>query len=185
MVVGELFVAMRDAELLQSPNEPAGTVKQVELIVLAAVDVERLQPAEVVALSFDCDDRVLPHPICPAFLDDLAGVGRDRQPDPEELGGIGIVAGCHRQCVHYLEGTLGMLSGALELLPPFLDGVLGPGERAQDRRHVGQITELESHIARMTGGGRPNIGMTQCMRYRAITAGALAEHAASTAPATS
>src|SRR6266550_3761503 len=47
MVVGELLVAMRNAELVQPPHEPAGTVEQIELILLAAVDVERLQPAEV------------------------------------------------------------------------------------------------------------------------------------------
>jgi hypothetical protein len=47
MVVGKLLVAMRDAELVQPPHEPAGPVEQVELILLAAVDVERLQPAEI------------------------------------------------------------------------------------------------------------------------------------------
>jgi hypothetical protein len=33
---------MRDAKLFQPPHEAPGTVYQVELIVLAAVDVERL-----------------------------------------------------------------------------------------------------------------------------------------------
>src|SRR5229473_6877821 len=69
MVVGELLVAMRDAELVQPPHEPAGTVEQIELILLAAVDVERLQPAEIVRLGFDRDDRVVAPPIRPAFLD--------------------------------------------------------------------------------------------------------------------
>ena len=59
MVVRELLVAMRDAKLVQPPNEPSGTLQQIELIVLAAVDVERLQPPQVVGLSFDRDDRVL------------------------------------------------------------------------------------------------------------------------------
>jgi hypothetical protein len=31
----------------------------------------------------------LPHPIRPAFLDNLAGVERDRQPDPKKLSGGG------------------------------------------------------------------------------------------------
>jgi hypothetical protein len=60
MVVRELLVAVRDAKLIQSPHEPAGTVKQIELIVLAAVDLERLQPTEIVPLRFDRDYRVLP-----------------------------------------------------------------------------------------------------------------------------
>jgi exodeoxyribonuclease V alpha subunit len=59
MVVGELLVAMRDAKLIQPPYKPAGTVKRVELIPLAAVDVERLQPPQVVGLGFDRDDRRL------------------------------------------------------------------------------------------------------------------------------
>jgi hypothetical protein len=71
-----------------------------------------------------------------------------------------------------------MLLGGFELLPPTLDGVLGTGERAEDRRHVGQIAQLEAHIARMTGRGRPNVGVAQRMRDRAVPAGALAEHAA-------
>jgi hypothetical protein len=84
MVVRELLVAMRDAKLVQPPHEPSGTVEQIELIFLAAVDVERLQPAEVVGLSFDRDDRILPHPICPPFLDDFAGVERHGQPDAKD-----------------------------------------------------------------------------------------------------
>ena len=59
MVVGELLVAMRNAKLVQSTNEPTGTVKQIELILLAAVDVERLQPAQITRLSFARDYRVL------------------------------------------------------------------------------------------------------------------------------
>ena len=47
MVVGELLVAMRYAKLVQSPHEPAGTVEQIQLILLAAVDIERLQPAQI------------------------------------------------------------------------------------------------------------------------------------------
>jgi hypothetical protein len=42
MVVGELLVAMRNAKLVQPPHQPAGAVEQVELVVRAAVDVERL-----------------------------------------------------------------------------------------------------------------------------------------------
>jgi hypothetical protein len=39
VVVGELFVTMGNAELVQAPHEPSGAVKQVELVPLAAVDV--------------------------------------------------------------------------------------------------------------------------------------------------
>ena len=39
MVVRELLVAMRDAKLVQPPHELSGTVKQVELIILTAVDI--------------------------------------------------------------------------------------------------------------------------------------------------
>src|ERR1700746_604799 len=59
MVVGELLVAMRNAKLAQLSHKPACTVKQVELILLAAVDVERLQPAEVVRLGFNRDNWVV------------------------------------------------------------------------------------------------------------------------------
>jgi hypothetical protein len=91
MVVGELLVPMGNAKLVQPPHEPAGSVEQVELILLAAVNVQRLQPTEIARLGVDRDDRVLPQPIRPAFLDNLAGAERDRQADPQELRGIGIV----------------------------------------------------------------------------------------------
>ena len=42
MVVGELLVTMRDAELFQTPHEPAGAIEQIELVVRTAIDVERL-----------------------------------------------------------------------------------------------------------------------------------------------
>ncbi len=100
--------------------------------LLAAVDVERLQPAKIVSLRFDRDDRVLPQPIRPSFLDNLAGVERHRQADPQELHGIGIVARRHRQCVEHLEGTFGVFFGGFELLPPALDRVLRTSEGAQD-----------------------------------------------------
>ena len=47
MIVGKLLVAMRYTKLVQSPHEPAGTVEQIQLILLAAVDIERLQPAQI------------------------------------------------------------------------------------------------------------------------------------------
>jgi hypothetical protein len=56
MVVGKLLVAMRNAKLVQPPHEPDGTVEQIELILLAAVDIERLQRAEIVRLGFDRND---------------------------------------------------------------------------------------------------------------------------------
>ena len=71
-----------------------------------------------------------------------------------------------------------MLLGGFKLLPPALDRVLGAGECAEDRWHVGQITDLESHVAGMTGRGRPDVGVAQRVGYRAVAAGALAEHAA-------
>src|SRR5580704_14335405 len=85
MVVRELLIAMRNAKPVQPPHEPAGTVEQIELILLAAVDVERLQPAEIVRLGFDRDDRVLPQPIRPTFLDNLASVECDQQPDSKGI----------------------------------------------------------------------------------------------------
>jgi hypothetical protein len=42
MVVGKLLVAMRNAKLVQPSHEPAGPIEQVELILLAAINVERL-----------------------------------------------------------------------------------------------------------------------------------------------
>jgi hypothetical protein len=89
MVVGELLVAMRNAEFVQAPHKPAGAVEQIELILLAAVDVERLQPAEIVRVGFDRNDRVVTQPVRPAFLDNLAGVERDRQADPRNCVGSG------------------------------------------------------------------------------------------------
>ena len=178
VVVGKLLIAMRNAKLVQPPHEPTGTVEQVELIPLAAVDIKCLQPAEIARLGFDRNYRVLPQPIRPAFLDNLAGVERDRQPDAKELRRIGIVAGRHRQRVDHLAGTIGMLLGFFELPPPALDGVPGAGERAQDCWHIGQIAQLEAHIAGVTGRGRPDVGVAQRVCDRAIPARALAEHAA-------
>src|SRR5260221_1196768 len=139
MVGGELLVAMRNPELVQPSYEPACTVEQVELVLFAAIDVEGFQSAEIVRLAFDRDDGILPRPVRPAFLDKLTGVDCDRQPYAEELRRIGVVAGRHRQRVDHLAGTLGMLLGGFELLPPSLNRVLGAGERAQDCRHVGQV----------------------------------------------
>ena len=73
MIIGELLIAMGNAELVEAPHEPAGTVEQIELIIFAAIDVERLQPAEIVRLGFERDYGVLAQPIGPAFLDNLAG----------------------------------------------------------------------------------------------------------------
>src|SRR5215467_16076795 len=128
VVVGKFLVAMRNSELGQPPHKPAGAIEQVELVVRAAVDIERLQPAQIVGLRFDRDGRILPQPIRPALLDDLAGIERDRQPDPEELGRIWIVARCHRQRVDDLAGTVRMLFGGFELLPPLLDRVPSPSQ---------------------------------------------------------
>src|SRR5690242_6428635 len=76
VVVGELLITMRNAKLVEPPDEPTGTVQQIELILLTAVDVKRLQPTEVARLGFDRNYRVLPQPIRPAFLDNLASVER-------------------------------------------------------------------------------------------------------------
>jgi len=43
---------MCNGKFVQPSHEPVGTVERVELILLAAVDVERLQPAEIVRLGF-------------------------------------------------------------------------------------------------------------------------------------
>ena len=51
MVVEEFLVAMCNAELVQPPHESARTVKQIELVLFAAVDVESLEPAEIVCLG--------------------------------------------------------------------------------------------------------------------------------------
>src|ERR1700726_4909039 len=51
VVVGELLITTRNAKLVQPPHEPTGAVKQVELILLTAVDVKCLQPAEIVRLG--------------------------------------------------------------------------------------------------------------------------------------
>ena len=42
MIVWKLLVSMRNAKLVQPPHEPTGAVKQVELILLTAVDVKCL-----------------------------------------------------------------------------------------------------------------------------------------------
>ena len=52
VVVGELLIAMRNAKLAQPPHEPTGAVEQVELILLTAVDVKCLQPAEIAPPGF-------------------------------------------------------------------------------------------------------------------------------------
>src|SRR5205085_8051464 len=100
---------MRNAKLVQPPHEPTSAVKQIELIPLAAVYVERLQAAEILCLCLYCDDSVLPQLIRPAFFDYFACVERDGQPNPKKLRGIRIVAGGHRQRVDHLKGALRML----------------------------------------------------------------------------
>ena len=89
------------------------------------MQIERFEPPEIVALALDRDDRVLPQPIGPAFLDHLAGLKGNRQADAEELRWIGIVTGRHRQRVDRLERTLRVLLPCLELLPPALDLLAG------------------------------------------------------------
>jgi hypothetical protein len=78
-----------------------------------------------------------------------------------------------------------MLSGCFELLPPALDGVFGAGEGAKDRGHVGQIAQLEAHIAGVTGRGRPDVGVAQCMRDGTIPTGTFAEYSATPGAAAS
>jgi len=46
VVVGKLLIAMRNAKLVQPPYEPTGTVEQVELIPLAAVDIKSYKGRE-------------------------------------------------------------------------------------------------------------------------------------------
>src|SRR5947209_4461087 len=64
-----------------------------------------------------------------------------------------------------------------ELFPPALDGVPSAGQCTQDRWHIVQIAQLEAHIAGVTSRGRPDVGVPERMRYRAIPARALAEDA--------
>jgi hypothetical protein len=71
-----------------------------------------------------------------------------------------------------------VLLRGFKLPPPALDRVPGAGERAQHRRHVGQIAQFEAHIAGMTGRGRPDVGVTQRVGDRAVAAGGLAKDAA-------
>src|SRR5205823_8120049 len=77
-----------------------------------------------------------------------------------------------------------VLLGCLELLPPVRDRVPSAGEGAQDRGHIGQIAQLEAHIAGMTSCRRPYVGVAQRVRERAIPARALAEHTAASDTAT-
>src|SRR5215472_15543830 len=93
MVVGKLFIAMRDRKVLQSPYESTRTVQQVELILVAAVDVKRLQAPEIVRVHLEGNHRIMPQPVRPALLDQFAGVERDRQPHPKVLRRIRIVTG--------------------------------------------------------------------------------------------
>src|SRR5438067_6252312 len=183
MVVRKLLISVRDAQFVQPSCKSTRAVEEIELILLSAIDIERFQPAQIVRLRVDRDYGILPQPIRPALLNDLASVERDRQPDAEELRRIGIVAGGHCQYIDHLTGTFRVLSGRLELLPPALDRVLGTGERAQYRRHVGQITQ-QPHIAGMAGRSRPDVEVAQRVRNRAIAAGALAEYAAAAGAAT-
>src|SRR5438067_505357 len=98
----------------------------------------------------------------------MSAQGYDRSGSTAAARTAGLVAGGHCQYIDRLTGTFRVLSGCLELLPPALDRVLGTGERAQYRRHVGQITQLEAHIAGMAGRSRPDVGVAQRVRNRAI-----------------
>ena len=56
--------------------------------------------------------------------------------------------------------------------------LLGAGERPQGGRHIGQVAQLEAHIAGMAGGGGPYVRVAQRVDDGSVPAGALAEHAA-------
>src|SRR4051812_38589187 len=81
----ELLVTMRNSKIVQPAHQPAGPIKQIELVPLAAVDIERFQPAQTGQLSFACLGGVLAQPVRPALLDDFARVERYRQPYAEKL----------------------------------------------------------------------------------------------------
>jgi hypothetical protein len=72
VVFGELLVAMRQWRALLAAARTWCAMEQIELILLAAIDVVRLQRPKIVRLGFDRHDRVVPQPIRPAFLDNLA-----------------------------------------------------------------------------------------------------------------
>jgi hypothetical protein len=57
VIVRELLLTVRYAKLVHPPHESAGTVEQIELILLAAVNVERLPPAEIVLCWLKIDDQ--------------------------------------------------------------------------------------------------------------------------------
>ena len=64
-----------------------------------------------------------------------------------------------------------------ELLPPAFDRVIDAGKRPQGCGHIRQVTQLEAHIAGVTGRGRPNVSVPQCVHDGAIATGTFAEHA--------
>src|SRR5262245_58194508 len=71
VVVGEFLVGVGDAEAGQGTVELAGTVLQVELVLVAAVDVDALQPAQVVGAALDHAHGVVGQPVLPALGDQL------------------------------------------------------------------------------------------------------------------
>jgi len=150
---------MWDAKLIEAPRKPPRTIQQVELVPRPAVDIESFQLSEIVAQGFHGDDRVVAHPICPPLLDHFAGVCCDRKPHAQKFSRIGVVTRRHGQHVHYGEVSLWPFPGFLQLTPPALDRVVGAGQRPQHIGHIGQVAQLEPHIAGMTRRGRPHVGM--------------------------
>ena len=101
------MVAVRNAKLVEPSHKPTGTIEQIELILVTAVDIEGLQTAQAIRIGVDCNDRVLPQPIGPAFLDDFACVERDRQTNAKKLCGVGIVAAAIAKILNTLKEPSG------------------------------------------------------------------------------
>jgi hypothetical protein len=84
-------------KFIQPSYDQAGAVEQVEL-VFSPQSIQRAFGRRRLSawLSiFHRGDGILPRPVRPALLDQLAGVDRNRQPYAEGLRRIGAVARCH------------------------------------------------------------------------------------------
>lgn len=182
VVVVEFLVAVGHAERGEPAGEAAGAVDEVVLVEPAAIDEQRLQALQVLPVALHQGEGIAGAPLRPALLDQLAGVGIDRQADAEGRFRVGIVGRRHGEDHQGVDIVPGGLPGRLEGLDEVLDRALAR-DPAQRGGHVLQIGELEGHVAGMAGRTGPETGVLQRVHDRAVAARALAEHGAPALPA--
>src|SRR3546814_5851664 len=82
-----------------------------------------------------------------------------RQAHAAEGVRVGIVGGAHGEAHEDVDVAARPLRPGLEVDDELLDRAVLLVERAQRRRHLREVAELEAHVAGMAGGGGPEVGV--------------------------